>query len=91
MSLKQTIVLTLAAAILTGCVNTVASVVKAPFQVAGKAADWATTSQSEADRNQSKRIRKAEERARHDCQRAVDGDVAREQCVRDRLNAQGIT
>lgn len=46
----------------TGCVRTVTSVVKAPFQVAGKAVDWTTTSQSEADRNYGKKMRKAEER-----------------------------
>jgi hypothetical protein len=77
--------------LLPGCINTVGSVVTAPFKVAGKAADWATTSQSEADRNRGKKIRKAEERARRDCKREVDGDLAREDCVRDRLRAQGIT
>jgi hypothetical protein len=77
--------------LLPGCINTVGSVVTAPFKVAGKAADWATTSQSEADRNRGKKIRKAEERARRDCKREVDGDLAREDCVRDRLRAQGVT
>ncbi len=37
-----------ASALLGGCVSTVADVVKAPFQIAGKAVDLATTSQSEA-------------------------------------------
>ena len=45
-----------------GCVSTAASIVKAPFQVAGKAVDWTTTSQSEADRNYGRKMRKAEER-----------------------------
>ncbi len=45
-----------------GCVNTAASVVKAPFKVAGKAVDWTTTSQSEADRNYGRKMRKKEER-----------------------------
>lgn len=45
-----------------GCVSTAASVVKAPFQVAGKAVDWTTTSQSESDRNYGRKMRKAEER-----------------------------
>lgn len=76
---------------LSGCVSTVSSVVTAPFKVVGKAADWATTSQSEADRNRGRAIRKAEERARKDCKREVDGDLAREDCVRDRLRSQGIT
>ena len=77
--------------LLPGCINTVGSVVAAPFKVAGKAADWATTSQSEADRNRGRAIRKAEERARKDCKRQVDGDLAREDCVRDRLRSQGFS
>ena len=77
--------------LLPGCVSTVASVVTAPFKVAGKAADWATTSQSEADRNRGRTIRKAEERARKECKRDVDSDLAREQCIRDKLREQGIS
>lgn len=76
---------------LGGCVSTVKSVVTAPFKVAGQAADWATTSQDEADRNRGREIRKAEDRARKACKREVEGDLAREQCVRDRLRADGIT
>jgi hypothetical protein len=76
---------------LSGCVSAVSSVVTAPFKVVGKAADWATTSQDEADRNRGREVRKAEERARKDCKRNVEGDLAREQCVRDTLRAQGIT
>ena len=45
-----------------GCVSTAASIVKAPFQVAGKAVDMATTSQEEADRNYGRKMRKAEAR-----------------------------
>ncbi|MES2058796.1 MAG: hypothetical protein V4564_22855 [Pseudomonadota bacterium] len=45
-----------------GCVRTVASVVTAPVKVAGKAVDWTTTSQSEADRNYGRKMRKEEER-----------------------------
>lgn len=45
-----------------GCVSTAASIVKAPFQVAGKAVDWTTTSQEEADRNYGRKMRKAEAR-----------------------------
>lgn len=52
----------LAAILLTGCVSTVKSVVTAPFKVAGQAADWATTSQDEADRNRGRKDRKAEQR-----------------------------
>ena len=45
-----------------GCVSTAASIVKAPFQVAGKAVDWTTTSQEESDRNYGRKMRKAEAR-----------------------------
>lgn len=45
-----------------GCVSTATSIVKAPFQVAGKAVDWSTTSQEEADRNYGRKMRKAEAR-----------------------------
>ena len=69
----------------------VTSIATAPFKVVGKAADWATTSQSEADRNRGRATRKAEERARKDCKREVDGDLARENCVREKLRAQGIS
>ena len=44
-----------AALLLPGC--SPVSVVKAPFQVAGKATDWATTSGEEADRNRGRRLR----------------------------------
>ena len=81
----------LPALLLPGCVSAVSSVVTAPFKVAGKAADWATTSQSESDRNRGRAIRKAEERARKDCKREVEGDLAREDCVRETLRAHGIT
>lgn len=47
---------------LSGCVSTVASVVTAPVRVAGKAADWATTSQSEADEKRGRELRKREAR-----------------------------
>ncbi|ONF96157.1 hypothetical protein [Sphingomonas jeddahensis] len=45
-----------------GCISTAASVVKAPFKVAGKAVDWTTTSQDESDRNYGRKMRKAEAR-----------------------------
>ena len=45
-----------------GCIRTAASVVTAPFKVVGQAADWATTSQDEADRNFGREMRKKEAR-----------------------------
>ncbi len=74
----------------TGCVSTAKSIVTAPFKVAGQAADWATTSQDEADRNRGRALRKAEDRARKDCKREGDGDIAREDCVRARLREGGF-
>ncbi|WP_232495191.1 hypothetical protein [Novosphingobium kaempferiae] len=46
---------------LSGCVRTVASVVTAPVRVAGKAVDWTTTSQSEADEKRGREARKRDE------------------------------
>jgi hypothetical protein len=43
-----------------GCVSTVAHVVTAPVRVTSKAVDWTTTSQSEADRNYGRKMRKQE-------------------------------
>jgi hypothetical protein len=45
-----------------GCLSTVGSIVTAPVKVVSKGVDWATTSQSEADRNYGKKMRQAEER-----------------------------
>jgi hypothetical protein len=79
----RTLVLILPLAATTGCVSTAASIVKAPFQVAGKAIDWTTTSQSEADRNYGKKMRKAEEREgreRRAWAKRCDGRPDREGC-----------
>jgi len=46
---------------LGGCLSTAASIVTAPVRVASKAADLATTSQSEADENRGREIRRREE------------------------------
>ncbi|MDB5712627.1 MAG: hypothetical protein JWO15_24 [Sphingomonadales bacterium] len=46
----------------SGCISTVKTVVTAPFKVVGKTADWATTSQDEADRNRGRKDRKADKR-----------------------------
>lgn len=67
-----------------GCVRTAAAVVKAPFQVAGKAVDWTTTSQEEADRNYGRKMRKAEAREgkerrefEKECRKRPDGEECR--------------
>ncbi|WP_375394899.1 hypothetical protein [uncultured Sphingomonas sp.] len=51
---------------LTGCVSTVTTVATAPFKVAGKAIDVATTSPSERDRNYAHKMRKEHEREERD-------------------------
>lgn len=55
---------------LAGCVSTAKTVVTAPFKIVGQAADWATTSQDEADRNRGRELRKQEEREAKERRRA---------------------
>lgn len=53
----------LAALALSGCIaKTVVDVATAPVRAASQAADWATTSQDEADRERGREIRRREER-----------------------------
>lgn len=54
--------LPLAALLLSGCLGTVGDVVTAPVRVAAKGVDLATTSQSEADENRGRELRRQEER-----------------------------
>ncbi|MCP3734920.1 hypothetical protein M9979_08555 [Sphingomonas sp. RP10(2022)] len=56
----------------SGCISTATSIVKAPFQVAGKAVDWTTTSQSEADRNYGRKMRKQEAREGRERKKAAE-------------------
>lgn len=51
-----------AAPFLSGCIGTATKVVTAPVRVAGKAADMATTSQSEADEKRGREMRHREEK-----------------------------
>jgi hypothetical protein len=60
-----------------GCVRTVTGVVTAPVKVAGKAVDWSTTSQSEADRNYGRKMRKQEAREGKERKKAAEA------CKRD--------
>lgn len=62
MRIRAAIAIAVMATATGGCVRTVAGVVTAPFKVAGQAADWATTSQDEADRNYGRRMREKEAR-----------------------------
>jgi hypothetical protein len=92
--MKAAAVLALPALLLGGCVSTVASVVTAPVRVVSQGVDWATTSQSEADRNRGRKIRKAEEKARalgfasfpvHTVMTACEHDIAYHFEGQDRL------
>lgn len=58
------------AVLLAGCVSTAKTIVTAPFKAVGQGADWATTSQDEADRNRGREMRKQEERERKERKRA---------------------
>jgi hypothetical protein len=55
----------LAGSLLSGCLaKTAVSVATAPLRVAGRAADLATTSQSEADENRGRAMRHRDEKRR---------------------------
>jgi hypothetical protein len=75
---------------LSGCVaKTLVGVATAPVRAAGQVADWATTSQDEADRERGREIRRREERL-GELQR--DYDKAQEDCLegRDRACREAI-
>ncbi|MGA1797924.1 hypothetical protein VH567_03990 [Sphingomonas sp. 4RDLI-65] len=70
--------------LVSGCISTATSIVKAPFQVAGKAVDWTTTSQEESDRNYGKKMRKqeAEEgKQRKELAKRCNKDPQRSECA----------
>jgi hypothetical protein len=70
---------------LAGCLSTAAAVVKAPFQVAGKAVDWTTTSQEESDRNYGRKMREREAREgkeRREFEKRCRRDAESEECAR---------
>lgn len=57
------VLLPISIVLLSGCIaRTAASVVTAPVRAVSQAADWATTSQDEADRARGREIRRREER-----------------------------
>ena len=56
-----------------GCMaNAAVGLVSTPFKVAGKAADWATTSQDESDRNYGRKARKHEAREGRERKKAAE-------------------
>jgi len=73
-------IVTLTGLLLSGCiVRTAAEVVTAPVRAVGQAADWATTSQDEADRNRGREIREEEERLGREYRECLE-DNEREYC-----------
>ena len=58
--LRRLLPVLLLAPLTAGCISTAASIVTAPVRVAGKAVDWTTTSQSEADERRGRNLRKRE-------------------------------
>ncbi|WP_380785576.1 hypothetical protein [Sphingomonas sp. R86521] len=75
--MRKFVILALLPLTTAGCISTATSIVKAPFQVAGKAVDWTTTSQEESDRNYGKKMRKQE---------AKEGRERKERAARCRNN-----
>lgn len=69
--MRNILILICSALALTACVSTATSIVKAPFKAVAKGADWATTSQDEADRNRGREIRKQEEKDRKAAKKAA--------------------
>lgn len=66
----RTLILVGLLALTSGCVaKTALDIVTLPVKAAGKAVDLATTSQSEADRNRGRSIRKAEAREAKEARR----------------------
>ena len=58
---------------LSGCiVRTAANVATMPVRAGAQAADWATTSQDEADRNYGRKMRKQEAREARDRKKAEE-------------------
>lgn len=66
---------------LSGCVvRTAANVVTLPVRAGAQAADWATTSQEESDRNYGRKMRKQE--AREARERKKEEEERRRECRR---------
>ncbi|MEY4269919.1 MAG: hypothetical protein RLZZ58_1135 [Pseudomonadota bacterium] len=81
--------------LVSGCVGTVKSIVTAPVNAVGQAADWATTSQDEKDRARGRSLRERDERLgklsrQRDKAAAKCDDGDREQCGRAEVLDQEI-
>jgi len=78
----RTLILLAALLVLPGCLaRTAVDLVTFPVKAGSQAADWATTSQDEADRNRGRKIRKEERREAKERRR--EEKEARERYERD--------
>jgi len=78
----RTLILLVAVLALPGCLaRTAVDIVTLPVKAGSQAADWATTSQDEADRNRGRKIRKEERREAKERRR--EEKEARERYERD--------
>ncbi|MBC2777711.1 hypothetical protein [Parasphingopyxis marina] len=69
------------ALLLSGCIaKTAANIVTAPVRAVGQAADWATTSQDEADRNRGRELREEEERLGRQWRECMEEREDRDYC-----------
>lgn len=77
-SLLRPLVLAISTIALSGCVRTVGTIVTAPVRAASWTVDKATTSQSEADRNRGRKMRKEDEkRAKEERKRQKEAEKQR--------------
>jgi hypothetical protein len=76
------VVITVAMALmLSGCIaRTAANIVTAPVRAVGQAADWATTSQDESDRNRGRELRAEEERLGREWRECMEEREDRDYC-----------
>jgi hypothetical protein len=65
-----------------GCVSTVWNVATAPVRAGAQVVDWTTTSQSEADRNYGRKMRKKEAKEGREMRRR-DREERRDDARRD--------
>ncbi|MDB5737823.1 MAG: hypothetical protein JWO65_1491 [Sphingomonas bacterium] len=59
------------ALLLSGCLHTAYDVVTLPVRAGAKVVDWSTTSQSEADRNAGRKMRKQQAREDKEARKAA--------------------
>ena len=77
--MKKRIFLIVLPLLLPGCVaRTAANIVTMPVRAGAQAADWATTSQDEADRNYGRKMRKQE--AKEARERKKEDERRRKEC-----------